>query len=61
MLLSMSICLGDNMGVRTREPVGLDTLEEPPERHGIGHITGSHLTRTASKHATDMALNVSNY
>ena len=52
MSLSMSRFLGDDVGVRIGEPVGLDTLEEPPKRRGIGHIGGLHLTRTAGKHAT---------
>ena len=30
--------------MRVGEPVGLDTLEEPPERRGIGHIGGLCLT-----------------
>jgi hypothetical protein len=35
------------------EPAGLDTLQEPPERRGVGHVGGLGLTRTAGKHATD--------
>ena len=37
--MSMSRCL--DVEVRVGEPVGLDALEEPPERRGIGHIAGS--------------------
>ena len=47
-------------GVRG-EPIGLDTLEEPPEQRGIGNIGGLRLTRTAGKHATDTATDVGDY
>ena len=54
----MSRCLGDDVEMHVGEPVSLDTLEEPPERRGIGHIEGLRLTRTAGKHATDTATDV---
>lgn len=41
--------------VHVREPVGLDTLKEPPGRRGIGDIGGLQLTRTAGQHAADTA------
>lgn len=40
------------------EPAGLDTLEEPPERRGVGHVGGLGFTRMAGKHATDTATDV---
>lgn len=54
----MSRCLGDDAEVGVGEPAGLDTLEEPPERRGVGHVGGLGLTRTAGKHATDTATDV---
>ena len=50
----MWICLGNDIEVRVGEPVGPDTLEEPPERRGIGHIGDRRLTRTTGKHATNI-------
>ena len=58
MSLMMSRCLGDDVEMRVGEAVGLDTLEEPPERRGVGHIRGVRLTRTAGKHATDTATDI---
>ena len=59
MLMLMSRYLGSDVEVpRVGEPVGLDTLEEPPGRRGIGYIGGLRLTRTAGKHATNMATDV---
>jgi hypothetical protein len=57
MPLSMPRCL-DDIEVCVGEPVSLYTLEEPPERRGIGHIRGLRVTRTAGKHATDTATDV---
>ena len=57
MLLMMARYL-ENVEVRVGEPVGLDTLEEPPERRGIGHIEGFRLTRTPGKQATDTVTDV---
>ena len=57
-LLFMSWCLGDNTGVRVGEPLDLDMLEESPEWHGIGHIRGLRLTRTAGKDATRVKVGV---
>ena len=51
-------CLCDDIGVCIGEPVGYNTIEEPPEQRGIGHIGGLRLTGTASKHATDTATDV---
>ena len=47
--MSMSRGLGDDIEVCAGEPVSPDTLEEPPERRGIGHIGGLCLTRTACR------------
>ena len=47
--------------MRVGESVGLDALEESPERRGIGHIGGLRLTRTPGKHATDTATDVGAY
>ena len=44
--------------MRVGEPLGLDTLEEPPEWHGIGHIRGLRLTITAGKDATRVKVGV---
>ena len=41
-----------------QETLGLDTLEEPPEQHGIGHIGRLRLTRTTSKDATRVKVGV---
>ena len=46
----MSRCIGNDIEVYIGE---LDTLKEPSERRGIGHIGGLRLTTTTSKHATD--------
>ena len=54
------IHLGDNAEVHAGEAIGLHTLKGPPEWRGIGHIGGLHLTRTASKHATNTATDISN-
>jgi hypothetical protein len=55
----MSRCLGDDAEVGIGEPIGADTLEEPPERRGVGHIGRLCLTTPTSKHATNTATNVS--
>lgn len=47
--------------VRVGRSVDLDTLKEPPERCGIGYVGGVGLVRTATKHATNAATNVSDY
>lgn len=39
--------------MRVGEPVGPDTLEEAPERRGVGYIGELRLTRTAGRHATE--------
>jgi hypothetical protein len=49
-------CLGDDVGVG--KPVRVDTLEQPPERRGVGHIGRRRLTRRAGKHATNTATDV---
>ena len=54
----MSRCLLENVEVDVREPTGLDTLEEPPERRGIGHIGCLGLARTGSENSTDAATDV---
>ena len=54
----MSRCLGDDADVGFREPVDVDTLEEPPERRGVGHIGRLRLTRPAGKHTTNTATDV---
>ena len=54
----MSRSLGDDTEVGVGEPAGLDTLEEPPERRGVGHVGGRRLTRTTGKHATDTTTDV---
>ena len=59
MTLSMSGYL--DVEVRVGEPVGFDTLEEPPERRGIGHIAGSLLATAACKHSPDTATNIGDY
>ena len=43
--------------MRVGEPVGLDTLKEPPERCGIGHIGSLRLT-TTTNHTADTAMDV---
>jgi hypothetical protein len=53
----MSKCLG-NIEVHIWELFGPDMLKEPPEWHDICHIGGLCVTRTASKHATNMAIDV---
>jgi hypothetical protein len=54
----MSRCLGDDAEVGVGKPVGVDMLEEPPERRGVGHIGQHRLTRRAGKHATNTATDV---
>ena len=54
----MSPCLGDEAEVCAGQPVGPNMLKEPPEQHGICYIKGLYLTRTTSKHATNMAMDV---
>jgi len=45
--------------VRVGEPICLDTLKEPPEGRGIGHIRRIRLTRTAGKHTTNTTTDIS--
>jgi len=45
----------DDVDVRK---VFLDTLEEPPERRGVGHVGSLHLAATAGEHSTNTATDV---
>ena len=58
MSLPVSRCLGDDVEVRVGEPVGLDALEEPPERRSVHHVGILLLARAASEHATDTTTDV---
>ena len=51
MVLSLLRCLNIEAGMHIREPVALDTLDEPPERRGIGHIRRVRFTGTISSMA----------
>ena len=56
----MASCLGDDTEVGIGEPVGMDTLEEPPEWRGVGHIEWRFLTRPTSKYDTNTAAHIGN-
>jgi hypothetical protein len=58
MSLLVSRCLGDDVEVRVGEPVGLDALEEPPERRSVRHVGRLRLARATSEHATDTTTDV---
>ena len=58
--LLVSRCLANDVEVGVREPVGLDALEDPPERCSVRHVGRLHLSRTTSEYSTNTTTDVSN-
>ena len=57
----ISTCLVEDVEVGVGEPIGPDSLKQPPERRGVGYVRGRAPTRAAGQHAADAATNVGDY
>ena len=59
-VLDVQRLVHDRVKVGVREPVGLDTLEEPEEGGRVRDVSGLSIASTASEQAANTSIGVSN-